>query len=76
VSRFIKAEAAAVSRFLVRHPKLSRFIAHIPGASRFLKLPAVGPARRTLGEEGGTKPCIAPVYNAKARPRRAPKFRF
>ena len=39
-SRFLKA--AAVSRFLVRHPKLSRFIAaHVPAASRFLPLPAV-----------------------------------
>src|SRR5205085_7293518 len=36
VSRFLQAEAAAVSRFLVRHPKLSRFVAHIPGASKFL----------------------------------------
>jgi hypothetical protein len=64
VSRFIAAEAAAVSRFLVRHPKLSRFIAHIPGAS-FLPLPAVA-----------TVPHVAPVYNARARKLRGPTFKF
>ena len=58
-----KAEAA-VSRFLVRHPKLSRFIAHIPGASKFLHLPAVA-----------TIVHIAPVYNARAKQRR-PTFRM
>jgi hypothetical protein len=65
VSRFIAAEAATVSRFLVRHPKLSRFIAHIPGASKFLPLPAVA-----------TVPHVAPVYNARARKLRGPTFRM
>jgi hypothetical protein len=65
VSRFIAAEAAAVSRFLVRHPKLSRFIAHIPGAARVLPLPAVA-----------TVPHVAPVYNARARKLRGPTFRL
>jgi hypothetical protein len=65
VSSFIAAEAAVVSRFLVRHPKLSRFIAHIPGASKFLPLPVVA-----------TTPHVAPVYNAKARKPRGPMFRM
>ena len=61
-SRVLKA--AAVSRFLVRHPKLSRFIAeHVPGASRYLDLPAVA-----------TVPHVAPIYNAKAPKPRPPRF--
>src|SRR5437879_449779 len=43
VSRFIPG-SIAVAGFLDRHPKLSRFIAHIPGASKFLHLPAACPA--------------------------------
>jgi hypothetical protein len=63
-SRFLKA--AAVSRFLVRHPQLSRFIAeHVPGASRYLPLPAVA-----------TVPHVAPVYNAMAPKPRPPMFRL
>ena len=62
-SRFFKI--AAVSRFLVRHPKLSRFIAHIPGASKFLLLPKVA-----------TVAHVAPVYNEKALKPRAPTFRM
>jgi len=72
---FIKAEATAVSRFirhslgdggfLVRHPKLSRFLAQIPGASKFLHLPAIA-----------TTPHVAPVYNARARKPRLPGFRM
>jgi hypothetical protein len=54
-----------VSKFLVRHPKLSRFIAHIPGASKFLPMPAVA-----------TVPHVAPVYNARARKHRHPSFRM
>jgi len=65
VSSFIRAEKAAVSRFLVRHPKLSRFIAHIPGASKFLPLPKVA-----------TTPHVAPVYNARARRPRGPMLRM
>lgn len=60
VSKFIALE----TRFFVRHPKLSRFLAHIPGASKFLHLPAVA-----------TTPHVAPVYNAHARKRRSPSFR-
>lgn len=52
VSKFIALE----TRFFMRHPKLSRFLAHIPGASKFLHLPAVA-----------TTPHVAPVYNARAR---------
>jgi hypothetical protein len=63
-SRVLKA--AAVSRFLVRHPKLSRFIAeHVPHASRYLDLPAVA-----------TVPHVTPVYNARAPKPRPPSFRF
>ena len=62
---FIKAEKAVVSQFLVRHPKLSRFLAHIPGASKFLPLPAVA-----------TVPHVAPVYNAHAQKPRRPTFRM
>jgi len=58
-SRFVKV--AAVSRFLVRHPKLSRFLVHIPGASRFL--PAVA-----------TVPHITPTFTRKARPRPRPRY--
>jgi hypothetical protein len=65
VSSFIKAEKAAVSRFLIRHPKISRFIAHIPGVSKFLPLPAVA-----------TKPHVAPIYNSAARRPRRPTFRL
>jgi hypothetical protein len=67
----IKAEKAAVSRFLVRHPRLSRFLAHVPAASKFLPLPTVAtvpPVRRSLGEGGH----VAPVYNARARKIRPP----
>jgi hypothetical protein len=68
-SKFLKAPApkmslpAPVSRFLVRHPKLSRFIAHIPGVSRFMKLPAVA-----------TVAHIRPTYNTRARTAPRPKF--
>lgn len=61
VSKFLKAETAAVSRFLVRHPKLSRFIAHVPGVSKFLALPAVATVKH-----------VAPVYNRRARKIRRP----
>ena len=62
-SRFLKA--AAVSRFLVRHPQLSRFIAeHVPHASRYLDLPAVA-----------TVPHVAPKFTARARPK-PPPFTF
>jgi len=50
---------------MVRHPKLSRFIAHIPGGSKFLQVPAVA-----------TVPHVAPVYNARARKKPAPRFHF
>lgn len=62
---FIRAEQAAVSRFLVRHPKLSRFLAHVPGASKFLPLPAVATVQH-----------VAPVYNARARKVPRPSFRL
>ncbi len=62
---FIRAEQAAVSRFLVRHPKLSRFLAHIPGASKFLPLPAVATVQH-----------VAPVYNARARKARRPVLKM
>jgi hypothetical protein len=61
----LKKAEAAVSRFIVRHPKLSRFVAHIPGASKFLRLPAVAAV-----------PNVAPVYNARARKWPAPRFRL
>jgi hypothetical protein len=51
-----------VDPFLVRHPKLSRFIAHVPGVSRFYSLPAVATVKH-----------VAPIYNASARRHRAPK---
>jgi len=50
-----------VSRFLVKHPKLSSFIAHIPGVSKFLMLAKMFGAPR-----------VAPVYNSRARKRRPP----
>jgi hypothetical protein len=71
----IKKAEAAVSRFLVSHPKLSRFIAHIPGASKFLKLAQVALVGRSLGD-GGTVPHVAPVYNARARRPRIDPPRF
>jgi hypothetical protein len=70
VSRIIKAEAA-VSRFLVRHPKLSQFIAHIPGASKFLQ--SASPAVDTAI---AFTPHVAPLYNARARKPRPPTFRM
>ena len=54
-----------MSRFLVRHPRLSQFIAHIPGASKFLHLPAVA-----------FTPHVAPVYNAHARKPRRPSLKM
>ncbi len=62
VSRFIHA---AVDPFLVRHPKLSRFIAHVPGVSRFYSLPVVATVKH-----------VAPVYNARARKSRPPTLRM
>ena len=54
-SRFFKI--AAVSRFLVRHPKISRFIAeHIPVLCPFLPMPTVA-----------TVSHVAPQYNFRAR---------
>ena len=61
----LQAEKAAVSRFLVRHPKVSRFLAHVPGVSRFLHLPAMAPV-----------PHVAPVYNARARKQRRPMLKL
>jgi hypothetical protein len=59
-SRFFKI--AAVSRFLVRHPKISRFIAeHIPVLCPFLPMPAVA-----------TVPHVAPQYNVRARSLKPP----
>ena len=41
-SRFLKV--AVVSRFLVRHPKVSRFIiAHLPALCPFLPMPGAAP---------------------------------
>jgi hypothetical protein len=65
VSKFLKAEAAAVSRFLVRHPRFSRFLAHVPGASKLLPLPAVA-----------TVPHVAPIYNRRARKIRRPMLKL
>lgn len=68
-----RAIPAPVSRFLVRHPKLSRFIGHIPGLSRFFTLPAIAtvqPVLRSLGVGGHIKP----VYNHRARKKLRPRF--
>jgi hypothetical protein len=54
-----------VSRFLVKHPKLSRFVAHIPGVSKFLALPAVLSVA-----------AVAPVYNSRAHKPRHPTLRM
>jgi hypothetical protein len=43
----------------VSHPKLSRFIAHVPGVAKFLSLPAVV-----------TVPHADPAYNMRARKQR------
>jgi hypothetical protein len=41
-SRFLKV--AVVSRFLIRHPKVSRFItAHLPALCPFLPVPGAAP---------------------------------
>jgi hypothetical protein len=64
VSRFIPG-SIAVAGFLDRHPKLSRFIAHIPGASKFLPVPSIPRSLRAGGH-------VAPVYNARARKPDAP----
>ncbi len=60
-SRFLKV--AVVSRFLVQHPKVSRFIAnHLPALCPFLPLPTGVRSTRP-----GAAP-IAPVYNPRVRP--------
>ena len=81
----VKKAEAAVSRFLVCHPKLSRFIAQIPGASKFLPPPV---ARSRLSAEASSKvdgaagpavatvPHVAPVYNSRALKPRGPQFRL
>jgi len=63
-SRFLKV--AAVSRFLVQHPQISRFIArHIPALCPFLPLPT-GVRTTPPGEE----PAPAPVPAPRLRPTR------
>ena len=63
-SRFLKvAVPAPVSRYLVAHPKFSRFVARIPGVSRFFRLPAVA-----------TVPHITPTFTRKAKPRPRPRY--
>ena len=48
---------AALTRFMVRHPKLSRFVAeHVPALCPFLSMPGVA-----------TAPHVAPEYNVRAR---------
>jgi len=62
ISRFIHE---AVDPFLVRHPKLSRFMTHVPCVSRFYSLPAIATVQH-----------VAPVYNSRARKPRRPTLKM
>jgi len=53
-----------LTRFMARHPKLSRFVAeHVPALCPFLSMPGVA-----------TVPHVASEYNARARKPKPPHF--
>ncbi len=54
----------ALTRFMVRHPKLSRFVAeHVPALCPFLSMP-----------DGSTVPHVAPEYDTRARKPKPPRL--